>query len=44
MRKIEKLWIKIREAESLLIYASPSKACKLTKKIIKWKGQVFDEI
>ena len=44
MTKIEKLWIKIRNAEAVLIYASPADAAKLTKKIVKWKGQVFDEM
>ena len=44
MTKIEKLWVKIRKSEAAIIYASPSKAAKLTKKIVKWKGQVFDEL
>jgi hypothetical protein len=44
MKKIEKLWIKIRKSEAALIYASPAQAAKLTKKIVKWKGQVFDEV
>ncbi len=44
MKKIEKLITRIRKAETVLIYASPSTAAKLTKKIVKWKGQVFDEL
>lgn len=33
---------KIRKLEKELLSASPPKAAKLTKKIVKWKGQVFD--
>ena len=34
---------KIREWEEELALADPVRAAKLTKKIVKWKGQVFDE-
>ena len=44
MTKTEKLWIKIKKSEAILIYASPAQAAKLTKKIVKWKEQVFDEM
>jgi len=44
MTKLEKLLFKIRKSEAILVYASPSKAAKLSKKIVKWKGQVCDEI
>ena len=43
MEKGEKLWNKIKNAERKLLIATPEKAAKLTKKIVKWKGQVFDE-
>lgn len=33
----------MRRAEEELVYASPARAAKLTDKIVKWKGQVFDE-
>ena len=44
MAKLETLLLKIRKSEAVLVYASPSKAAKLTKKIVKWKGQVCDEL
>ena len=44
MKKIEKLRAKIKKTEKILVYASPAQAARLTKKIVKWKGQVFDEI
>ena len=44
MDKLKKLLIKIKKTEAVLVYASPAKAAKLTKKIVKWKGQVFDEM
>ncbi len=43
MNKKKKLWKKIQEYEKELLAASPDKAAKLTPKIVKWKGQVFDE-
>ncbi len=43
MKKGEKLWKKIRKAEEKLLVATPEEAANLTKKIVKWKGQVFDE-
>ena len=43
MKDRKKLFEKLRRAEAELVYASPSRAAKLTGKIVKWKGQVFDE-
>lgn len=43
MKDRKKLFEKLRLAEEELIYATPSRAAKLTGKIAKWKGQVFDE-
>lgn len=34
---------KIRAAEEELVYAPPARAAYLTRKIVKWKGQVFVE-
>jgi hypothetical protein len=44
MSKLEKLCKKIKKTESILVYATPSQTAKLTKKIVKWKGQVCDEL
>lgn len=43
MNKQEKILKKIRQWETELISAKPSRAAKLTGKIVKWKGQVFDK-
>lgn len=43
MKNGKKLYKKLRLAEAELVYASPARAAKLTGKIVKWKGQVFDE-
>lgn len=43
MKEEKKLYEKLRRAEAELVYATPSRAAKLTNKIVKWKGQVFDE-
>jgi hypothetical protein len=43
MKDRKKMFEKLRLAEETLIYADPSLAAKLTNKIVKWKGQVFDE-
>ena len=39
----KKKFEKLRRAEAELAYAKPRRAAKLTGKIVKWKGQVFDE-
>ena len=39
----KKLLKKLREAEAELVYANPTRAAKLTGKIVKWKGQVSNE-
>ena len=44
MSKLEKLCKKIKKTEHILVYATPSQTAKLTKKIVKWKGQVCDEL
>ena len=44
MKNREKIFKKIREWENELVYADPKRVAKLTQKIVKWKGQVFDEI
>lgn len=33
----------MRKAETEVLSASPSQAARLVSKIVKWKGQVFDE-
>lgn len=38
-----KLMKKLRKAEAELVYANPTRAAKLTDKIVKWKGQVSNE-
>lgn len=43
MKDRKKLFEKLRKAEAELVYASPTRAAKLANKIVKWKGQVFDE-
>ena len=43
MKDRKKLLVELRKAEAELIYASPARAAKLTNKIVKWKGQVFNE-
>ncbi|MBO5363260.1 MAG: hypothetical protein J6A46_02915 [Clostridia bacterium] len=43
MGKGEKLWKKIRKAENQLLVSTPERSAKLTKKIVEWKGHVFDE-
>lgn len=43
MGKRERLLRKIRFAEEKMVYATPAETAKLTGKIVKWKGQVFDE-
>lgn len=42
MKNREKLYQKLRESERELLTASPPLAAKLTVKITKWKGEVFD--
>ena len=39
----KRLLEKIRRFEAELAWASPARAAKITTKIVKWKGQVFDE-
>ena len=43
MKNREKLWNKIQKLEKELLIAPPSSSAKLVQKIVKWKGQVFDE-
>ena len=43
MKDRKKLFEKLRKAEDELVYATPARAAKLVGKIVKWKGQVFDE-
>ena len=43
MKKREKLWKKIQITEKELLIAAPPKAARLTRKLVKWRGQVFDE-
>lgn len=43
MKDRKNLFKKLRSAEEELVYATPTRAAKLTNKIVKWKGQVFDE-
>jgi hypothetical protein len=43
MKNRKKLFQKLRKAEKELLVASPKRAAFLTAKIVKWKGQVFDE-
>ena len=43
MKDRKKLFKKLRKAEAELVCASPPRAAKLANKIVKWKGQVFDE-
>ena len=38
----KKTFEKMRKAEAELAYAKPRRVAKLTGKIVKWKGQVFD--
>ena len=42
MKNRKKLFKKLRKAEKELLVAPPKEAAKLTAKIVKWKGQVFD--
>lgn len=42
MKNREKLYRKLRQYESELLTATPARAAKLTVKITKWKGEVFD--
>jgi hypothetical protein len=42
MKNKEKLYRKIRLCEQELLVASPPRAAKLTVKLNKWKGEVFD--
>jgi hypothetical protein len=39
----QKILLKIRKWEQLLLSADPKKASKLTAKIVKGRGHVFDE-
>jgi len=41
--KVEKRLKQIRRWEEELATSTPARAAKLTVKIVKWKGQVFDE-
>lgn len=43
MNDTKKLMKKLRKAEAELVYADPTRAAKLTGKIVKWKGQVSNE-
>ena len=43
MKKMEKLYKKLRLAEQEALIASPPRAAKLAKKIVKWKAEVFDK-
>lgn len=43
MKNREKIFKKIRRAEAEIAFASPSKAAKLTNKIVRLKATVFDE-
>lgn len=43
MKNRKKYWEKIKRAEADVLTASPPQAAKLVSKIVKWKGQVFDE-
>lgn len=42
MKSREKLYKKLRLCERELLTAAPARAAKLTVKITKWKGEVFD--
>ena len=42
MKNREKLMEKIRRYETEIIYATPSRAAKLTGKIVKLKAEIFD--
>ena len=42
MKNRKKLMEKIRKCEAEIIYATPSRAAKLTGKIAKWKAEIFD--
>ena len=42
MKNREKLYQKLRQCEREILTASPTEAAKLTIKIAKWKGDVFD--
>jgi hypothetical protein len=41
--KVKKKLQQIRRWEEELASSTPARAAKLTAKIVKWKGQVFDE-
>jgi hypothetical protein len=42
MEKREKLYQKLRQYEREVLTATPTRAAKLTVKITKWKGEIFD--
>lgn len=42
MKNRKKLMDKIRRCEAELAYAAPSRAAKLTSKLVKWKADIFD--
>ena len=42
MKNRQKLLNKIRQYEAELVYATPSRAAKLTGKLVKWKAELFD--
>jgi hypothetical protein len=42
MKNRKKLMDKIRRYEAELAYATPSRAAKLTGKLVKWKADIFD--
>ena len=42
MKDKRKLYEKIRRCEREVLVASPRRAAKLTVKLNKWKGEVFD--
>jgi hypothetical protein len=42
MKNRKKLMDKIRRYEAELAYAPPSRAAKLTSKLVKWKADIFD--
>ncbi len=43
MKKGERLWIKLQNAERELLSAPPNKAARLVVKIVKWRTHVFSE-
>lgn len=43
MKDVQKILRKIRSSEAELAFATPTRAAKLTSKIVRLKATVFDE-